>query len=67
MCGKVNRKYEWEPLLKVCMTPMHDKSVEEQLYERLKIGYDLLSEDDCRFKQCFHYFAAFPEDSTIIF
>ncbi len=67
MCGKVNRKYEWEPLLKVCMTPMHDKSVEEQLYERLKIGYDLLSEDDCRLKQCFHYFAAFPEDSTIIF
>jgi len=67
MRGKVNRKYEWEPLLKVCMTPMHDKSVEAQLYERLKIGYDLLSEDDCRLKECFQYFAAFPEDSTIIF
>ncbi|CAM6042832.1 unnamed protein product [Sphagnum compactum] len=68
MCGKVNRKYEWEPLLKaLVMTPMHDKSVEDQLYERLKIGYNLLSEEDYRLKQCFHYFAAFPEDSTIIF
>jgi Leucine-rich repeat (LRR) protein len=67
MCGKVNRKYEWEPLLKVCMARKLDKSVEEQLYERLELGYNLLSEDDCRLKECFHYFAAFPEDSTIVF
>jgi len=68
MCRKVNRKREWESLLEnVCMARMHDKSVEKQLYERLKVGYNLLSEDDCRLKECFHYFAAFPEDSTIIF
>jgi Leucine-rich repeat (LRR) protein len=68
MCGKVNRKYEWEPLLKkVCMAHMHDRNVEKQLFERLKLGYDLLSEDDCRLKKCFHFFAAFPKDSTIIF
>jgi len=68
MCGKVNRKYEWEPLLKTLReSRMQDKSVEEQLYERLKLGYDLLSEDDCRLKQCFHYFAAFPEDSNFDF
>jgi hypothetical protein len=46
---------------------MRDRSVEEKLYELLKLGFDLLSEEDCRLKQCFHYFAAFPEDSTIIF
>ncbi|CAK9265603.1 unnamed protein product [Sphagnum jensenii] len=68
MCGKVNRKYEWEPLLKkVCMARMEGRNVEEQLYERLRVGYNLLSEDDCRLKECFHYFAAFPEDSIIIF
>jgi hypothetical protein len=66
MCGKVNRKYEWEPLLKnVCMA--RRLNVEEELYERLRLSYDLLSEDDCRLKLCFHYFAAFPEDSIIIF
>jgi disease resistance protein RPS2 len=68
MFGKINLKYEWEPLLKMLReSRMQDRSVEEQLYERLKLGYDLLSEDDCRLKECFHYFAAFPEDSTIVF
>jgi hypothetical protein len=32
--------------------------------ERLKVGYHLLSD---RLKQCFHYFAAFPENSDIVF
>ncbi len=31
--------------------------------ERLKVGYHLLSD---RLKQCFHYFAAFPENSDIV-
>jgi hypothetical protein len=68
MSGKTNPKYEWEPLLKALReSRMRDETVQKQLYERLKLGYDLLSEDDCRLKQCFHYFAAFPEDSTIVF
>jgi len=40
---------------------MQGRTVEEGLYERLKFGYDLLSEDDQRLKDCFLYFAAFPE------
>jgi hypothetical protein len=44
-----------------------ERPVEEELYERLKLGYDLLSEDDWRLKQCFHYFAAFPEGDEIYF
>jgi disease resistance protein RPS2 len=68
MCGKVNVKYEWEPVLKTLReSRMQDRNVEDELYERLKLGYDLLSEDDDRLQQCFHYFAAFPEDFTIVF
>jgi Leucine-rich repeat (LRR) protein len=59
---------QWEPLLKKLKeSRMQERTVEEELYERLKVGYDLLSEDDCRLKQCFHFFAAFPEDSEIVF
>ncbi|KAH9536440.1 hypothetical protein CY35_17G108800 [Sphagnum magellanicum] len=59
---------EWEPLLKKLReSRMQERPVEEELYERLKLGYDLLSEDDWRLKQCFHYFAAFPEDDEILF
>jgi hypothetical protein len=43
------------------------RTVEEELYEGLKLGYDLLSEDDGCLKDCFLYFAAFPEDSKIFF
>jgi hypothetical protein len=39
-----------------------ERPVEEESCERLKLGYDLLSEDDWRLEQYFQYFAAFPED-----
>ncbi|KAH8956158.1 hypothetical protein BDL97_07G024800 [Sphagnum fallax] len=59
---------EWESLLKKLReSRMDERPVEEELFERLKLGYDLLSEDDWRLKQCFHYFAAFPEDYEIYF
>jgi Leucine-rich repeat (LRR) protein len=57
---------QWEPLLKKLReSRLQETTVEERLYKRLKLGYDLFSED--RLKRCFHYFAAFPEDSNIIF
>jgi hypothetical protein len=46
---------------------MQESTVEEKLYECLKLGYDLLSEDDWHLKDCFLYFAAFPENSLIYF
>jgi hypothetical protein len=46
---------------------VQERSVEERLYKRLKLGYDLLSEDDWRLKDCFLYFAAFPEDHKVWF
>jgi len=59
---------EWELLLKKLRgSRMQERPVEEELYERLKLDYDLLSEHDWCLKQCFHYFAAFPEDSRIRF
>jgi Leucine-rich repeat (LRR) protein len=59
---------EWESLLKKLReSRMYERPVEEELFERLKLGYDLLSEDDWRLKQCFHYFAAFAEDHEIYF
>ncbi|CAK9207506.1 unnamed protein product [Sphagnum jensenii] len=55
---------QWElQLKKLTESRMHEGPVEE-LYERLNVGYDLLSD---RLKQCFHYFAAFPENSNIVF
>jgi disease resistance protein RPS2 len=66
MFGKTS--LEWELLLKKLReSRLQERNVEEQLYERLKLGYDLLSEDDGRLKDCFLYFAAFPEDCVIDF
>jgi hypothetical protein len=54
--------HEWAPLLKkLSESRMQERPVYE-LYEHLKLGYDLLSEDDRRLNDCFLYFAAFPED-----
>jgi hypothetical protein len=67
MFGKTSPELQWEPLLKKLReSRLHERTVEE-LYERLKLGYDVLSEDDWRLKDCFLYFAAFPEDSEILF
>ncbi|CAM6028484.1 unnamed protein product [Sphagnum balticum] len=68
MFGKTSPQLQWEPLLKKLReSRMQERSVEEGLYERLKVGYDLLSEDDGRLKDCFLYFAAFPEDCKVKF
>jgi len=68
MFGKTSPELQWEPLLKKLReSRMQERTVEEDLYERLKLGYDLLLEDDWRLKDCFLYFAAFPEDYPIIF
>ncbi|CAM6018613.1 unnamed protein product [Sphagnum balticum] len=68
MFGKTSPGLQWEPLLKKLReSRMQERTVEEELYERLKIGYDLLSEDNGRLKDCFLYFAAFPEDYEIAF
>ncbi|CAM6027687.1 unnamed protein product [Sphagnum balticum] len=68
MFGKTSPELQWEPLLKKLReSRLQERTVEEELYERLKLGYDLLSEDDRRLKDCFLYFAAFPEDCTLHF
>ncbi|KAH9569569.1 hypothetical protein CY35_03G140100 [Sphagnum magellanicum] len=68
MFGKTSAELQWEPLLKKLReSRMQERTVEEDLYERLKLGYDLLLEDDWRLKDCFLYFAAFPEDWAIDF
>ncbi|KAH9569558.1 hypothetical protein CY35_03G139800 [Sphagnum magellanicum] len=68
MFGKTSPELQWEPLLKKLReSRMQERTVEEDLYERLKLGYDLLLEDDWRLKDCFLYFAAFPEDYIISF
>ncbi len=68
MFGKILPELQWEPQLKKLReSRMQDRTVEEQLYSRLKLGYDILYEDDQRLKNCFLYFAAFPEDSQIRF
>jgi hypothetical protein len=64
MFRKILPELEWElQLKKLKKSRMHDRPVEE-LYERLKVGYDFLSD---RLKQCFHYFTAFPENFDIVF
>ncbi|KAH8936854.1 hypothetical protein BDL97_17G107100 [Sphagnum fallax] len=65
MFGKISPELQWEPLLRE--SRMQERTVEDKLYERLKLGYDLLFEDDWRLKDCFLYFAAFSEDSKISF
>jgi Leucine-rich repeat (LRR) protein len=68
MFGKTSPGLQWQPLLKKLReSHMQERSVGEGLYERLKLGYDLLSEDDQRLKDCFLYFAAFPEDHKVEF
>jgi disease resistance protein RPS2 len=68
MFGKTSPELQWEPLLKKLReSRMQERTVEEDLYESLKLGYDLLLEDDWRLKHCFLYFAAFPEDFKILF
>jgi disease resistance protein RPS2 len=68
MIGKTSPELEWKSLLKKLReSRMQERTVEEELYDRLKVGYDLLSEDDVRLKDCFLYFAAFPEDYKINF
>jgi Leucine-rich repeat (LRR) protein len=68
MFGKTSPELQWEPLLKnLRESRVQERSVEDGLYKRLKLGYDLLSEDDGRLKDCFLYFAAFPEDHMIEF
>ncbi|CAM6050431.1 unnamed protein product [Sphagnum compactum] len=68
MFGKTSPELQWEPLLKKLReSRLQERTVEEELYERLKLGYDLLSEDDGPLKECFLYFAAFPEDSSTYF
>jgi hypothetical protein len=59
---------QWKLLLKRLREGrMQEMSVKDELYERLKRGYDLLSEDDGRLKDCFLHFAAFAEDCQINF
>ncbi len=41
--------------------------MKNELYERLKLGYDVLKDDDPRLEDCFTYFAAFPEDHEVEF
>jgi disease resistance protein RPS2 len=68
MFGKTSPECQWKPLLKKLReSRMQERPVEEQLYERLKLGYDLLSEDDGRLKDCFLFFAEFAEDYKIYF
>ncbi|KAH9569582.1 hypothetical protein CY35_03G140900 [Sphagnum magellanicum] len=68
MFGKTSPEHQCEPLLKKLReSRMQERTVEEDLYERLKLGYDLLLEDDWRLKDCFLYFAGFPEDYKISF
>ncbi|KAH9550487.1 hypothetical protein CY35_10G074800 [Sphagnum magellanicum] len=67
MFGETSPKFHWEALLKKLRElRMQERTVEEELYGRLRLGYDLLFED-WRVKECFLYFAAFPEDSEFDF
>jgi len=59
---------QWKLLLKrLRESRLQERTVEEKLYERLKLGYDLLCEEDGRLKDCFLYFAAFLEDGRTSF
>jgi len=68
MFGKTSPELQWEPLLKkLRQSRKQERFVHLALYERLKLGCDPLFEDDWRLKDCFLYFAAFPEDSELDF
>jgi disease resistance protein RPS2 len=66
MFGKTSPE-QWKLLLKRREESRMQGRAVEELYERLKFGYDLLSEDDGHLKDCFLYLAAFPEDDEIYF
>jgi hypothetical protein len=68
MYRKTLPELQWEPVLKkLRQSRMQERTVEEELYECLKLGYDVLSEDDERLKDCFLHFAAYPEDHEFSF
>ncbi len=68
MFGKTSDEREWKPLLKkLNESRMQERTMKSQLYEHLKLGYDVLKEDDPRLEDCFTYFAAFPEDHEVEF
>jgi hypothetical protein len=68
MFGKTSDEREWKPLLKkLNESRMQERTMKSQLYEHLKLGYDVLKEDDPRLEDCFTYFAAFPEDYKVEF
>jgi Leucine-rich repeat (LRR) protein len=68
MYGKTSPELQWEPVLKKLeQSRMQEPIVEEDLYDCLKLGYDILSQDDERLKDCFLHFAAFPEDHQFSF
>jgi len=66
--GRTSTKLEWEPLLKKLReSHVQEKNVGQKLYECLKLGYDILDEDDQRPKDCFLYFVAFPKNCIFTF
>lgn len=65
MVGK-GRVEEWRVALRRLMdSQLLDQNMEVQLYHCLKMSYDELGYLDRRAKDCFLYFAAFPEDAQI--
>jgi hypothetical protein len=47
MFGKTSTELEWEPLLKKLReSRVQERNVGQKLYERLKLEYDILGEDD---------------------
>jgi hypothetical protein len=68
MFGKTSDEHEWKPLLKkLNESRMQERTMKMELYEHLKLGYDVLKEDDPRLEDCSTYFAAFPEDHEVEF
>jgi hypothetical protein len=68
MFGKTSDEHEWKPLLKkLNESRMQERTMKNELYEHLKLGYDVLNKDDPRLQDCFTYFAAFPEDYEVEF
>ncbi len=68
MFGKTSTELEWEPLLKK-LRESHgqEKNVGQKLYDRLKLRYDILDEDDQRIKDFFFNFVTFLEDYIFTF
>jgi disease resistance protein RPS2 len=54
MFGKTSDEHEWKPLLKKLKElRRRERPMKNQLYERLKLGYDVLKEDDPQSEDCF--------------